>query len=121
MQHAQELLAVGFILVLAVLAILNFKAFVTGSIILARSPKKHATIDNSRMKAYIFWVAGLTALCSLYNLIITRNLTYLGEATGTEFFFLAVGLISVILYKKTDRANKEWQDRDHKILGVDGV
>ena len=101
-QYTQGLLALGTIAVVGGLAVPNIKASVIGyGNILHPSVAKRRVVDKSRIKSYLTWVIGLSVTCGLYNLAVTRNLALLGEATGTDAFFLAVGLVTVVL--KTDQ------------------
>lgn len=99
-RYTQGLLALGTIAILAALAIPNLKAFALGPMNLIRTPEKRATVDRSRYRAYFAWVICLSVLSGLYSLAVTRNLKLFSEATDTDTFFLAVGLVAIILYKK---------------------
>lgn len=100
MQHTQDLLAAGIIVIVLALAVPNFKAFALGSIGLVKSPASHPKIDWSRLKIYLAWVFSLTIAFGLYNLALTQNMSDLSKTTGIEFLLLAAGLVCVILYKK---------------------
>jgi hypothetical protein len=102
----QDLLSIGLLVLLAALAVPNFKAFATGSVNLVKTPYKHPEIDKTRYKTYFTWVIGLTFLSGAYNLVVTRNLSLWAEATGLEMMLLAAGLVCVILYKKDDTHKK---------------
>lgn len=105
--------SIGFVVLILVLAILNFRPFVLGSVNMLRQPDKRPTIDRTKIGSYCAWVIGLTLLLGLYNLAFGRNLSIddLAKGTGMELFFLAVGLIAVILYKK-DNLDKDKDSSD---------
>ena len=106
------LLIIGFAGLMVVLAVLNFKPFVMGARNMFRPPYKHYTIDSKRIKTYLAWVIGLSLTFGIFNLALTLDLSYTIQVTKYEAFFLAVGLISVILYKKDDDSDDKKVERN---------
>jgi hypothetical protein len=94
------LIAAGFVIVVFAMFIPNFKPFVTGYRDLIALRGKPRVIDTSHIKRYIISVVSLSIICGLYNFAITRDMRIVGQFTGLESFFLAVGLITPVLYKK---------------------
>lgn len=102
MKYSHGLLAIGLMIVLFSMFWPNFKEFSLQFLNLFRTRDNQiqtTQIDRTRYSQYITWVIGLTLLCGLYNLAASRDLKLAAQITGFESFFLAVGLIQVILKK----------------------
>jgi hypothetical protein len=100
----QDLVVGGLVAVVLALAVPNAYFLFTDLPNMFQPPYKHPTIDKSHVKRYITWVLGLTILAGLYNLVVSLDAAVTLETTAYEAFFLAVGLIGIILYKREKKS-----------------